>query len=171
MRAVAEPAPGVEYLEGYANDTGLSAAEADIVTASQSLHWMEPEPTFAEAARILRPGGVFTAYDYDWPPLVDPEVDEAFVAYQERRADLRARRGIQRGADRWPKHQHLERMRASGHFRLCREIVLHSVEEGNAERLVGFAHSIGLPAIASASGSRARVGCSRASAAAAVRAS
>jgi SAM-dependent methyltransferase len=149
MLAASEPAPGVEYREAYAHDTGLPAAGADIVTCSQSLHWMEPEPTFAEAARILRPGGVFTAYDYDWPPLVDPEVDEAFVAYQERRAELRARRGIQRGADRWPKHQHLERMRASGHFRLCREIVLHSVEEGNAERLVGFAHSIGLPAIAS----------------------
>jgi SAM-dependent methyltransferase len=109
---------------------------------------MEPEPTFAEAARILRPGGVFAAYDYDWPPLVDPEVDEAFMAHRRRRAELRARLGIQRGADRWAKHGHLERMRASGRFRLCREIVLHSVEDGNAERIVGFAHSLGLPAIA-----------------------
>jgi SAM-dependent methyltransferase len=149
MLAVAEPAPGVEYREAYAHDTGLPAPGADLVTASQSLHWMEPEPTFAEAARVLRPGGVFAAYDYDWPPLVDPEVDEAFVAYQSRRAELRARRGIQRGADRWAKQEHLERMRASGRFRLCREVLLHSVEEGNAERLVGFAHSLGLPAIAS----------------------
>jgi SAM-dependent methyltransferase len=38
-----------------------------LVTCSQSLHWMEPEPTFAEVARILRRGGVFAAYDYDWP--------------------------------------------------------------------------------------------------------
>jgi SAM-dependent methyltransferase len=149
MRAVAEPATGVEYLEGYAHDTGLPAGSADIVTASQSLHWMEPEPTFAEAARILRPGGIFAAYDYDWPPVVDPEIDEAFVAYQQRRADLRARRGIQRGADRWAKHEHLERMRASGRFRLCREAVLQSVEEGNAERIVGFAYSLGLPAAVS----------------------
>ena len=149
MLAVAQPAPGVEYREAYAHDTGLPDASADLVTASQSLHWMEPEPTFAEAARILRPGGVFAAYDYDWPPLVDPEVDEAFVAHRKRRAELRARRGIQRGADRWAKHEHLERMRASGCFRLCREVVLHSVEEGTAERLVGFAHSLGLPAIAS----------------------
>jgi hypothetical protein len=110
---------------------------------------MEPEPTFAEAARILRPGGVFAAYDYDWPPLVDPEVDEAFAAYRERRAELRARRGIQRGADRWAKHEHLERMRASGRFRHCREVVLHSAEDGNAERVVGFAYSLGLPAATS----------------------
>jgi hypothetical protein len=40
-------------------------------------------------------------------------------------------------------------MRASGRFRLCREVVLHSVEQGTAERVVGFAHSLGLPAIAS----------------------
>jgi SAM-dependent methyltransferase len=148
MLAVAEPAPGVEYRQAYADDTGLADACADLVTASQSLHWMEPEPTFAEAARILRPGGVFAAYDYDWPPLVDPEVDEAFMAYRMRRAKLRARRGIQRGADRWAKHQHLERMRASGRFRLCREVVLHSVEDGNADRVVGFAYSLGLPAAA-----------------------
>ena len=148
MLAVAEQAPGVEYREGYAHQTGLPDAAADLVTASQSLHWMEPEPTFAEAARILRPGGVFAAYDYDWPPAVDPEVDEAFIAHRKRRAEMRARRGIQRGADRWPKHEHLERLRASGRFRLCREIVLHSVEEGNAHRIVGFAHSLGLPAVA-----------------------
>jgi SAM-dependent methyltransferase len=146
MLAVAEEAPGVEYREGYAHDTGLPDGSADIVTASQSLHWMEPEPTFGEATRILRPGGIFAAYDYDWPPVVDPEVDQAFVAHRSRRAELRARRGIQRGADRWAKHQHLERMRASGRFRFCREVVLHSVEEGDAERVVGFAHSLGLPA-------------------------
>ena len=112
---------------------------------TQSLHWMEPEPTFAEAARILRPGGVFAAYDYDWPPVVDPEVDAAFVAYQARRAEMRARRGIQLGADRWAKPHHLERMQASGRFRQCREVVLHSVEDGNAERVGGLARSLGLP--------------------------
>jgi SAM-dependent methyltransferase len=149
MLAVAEPTHGIEYRRAYAQKTGLPPECADIVTASQSLHWMEPEPTFAEAARILRPGGVFGAYDYDWPPVVDPEVDAAFMSYRERRAGLRARRGIQRGADHWPKHEHLERMRTSGRFRLCREVVLHSVEDGNAARIVGFAHSIGLPAIAS----------------------
>ena len=52
---------------------------------------MEPEPTFAEVARILRPGGVFAAYDYDWPPVVDPELDEAFDAYQARRGAARER--------------------------------------------------------------------------------
>lgn len=147
MLAAAEPAGGVEYKEAFAQETGLEDGCADIVTCSQSLHWMEPEPTFAEAARVLRRGGVFAAYDYDWPPVVDPEVDAAFDAYQARRGKLRREHALLRGGDIWPKHEHLDRMRASGHFRFCRELLLHSVEEGGAERLVGFAYSLGLPAV------------------------
>ena len=39
-----------------AHATGLDEGSADIVTCSQSLQWMAPEPTLAEIARILRPG-------------------------------------------------------------------------------------------------------------------
>jgi SAM-dependent methyltransferase len=145
MLAGAEGAPGVEFVQAYASATGLPDGVADIVTCSQSLHWMEPWPVFAEAARILRPGGVFAAYDYDWPPIVDPELDAAYEAYQERRRETRRRRGIQRGGDRWPKSGHLDRMRESGCFAACREVVLNSIEDGNADRIEGFARSLGLP--------------------------
>ena len=145
MLASAAEAPGVEYREAFAQATGLEDGVADIVTCSQSLHWMDPQQTFAEAARILRPGGVFAAYDYDWPAVVDPDLDAAFTAYQSRRRAAQRARGIERGADRWHKYGHLERMRASGCFRLCREALLHSVEEGDAARAVGFARSLGLP--------------------------
>ena len=145
MLTAAPGASGVEYREEFAQDTGLDKASADIVTCSQSLHWMDPQPTFAETARVLRSGGVFAAYDYDWPPVVDPEVDDAFLAYQERRRLMRDRRGIQRGADRWEKSGHLDRMRESVHFRFCREVLLHSFEDGDADRIVGFAYSLGLP--------------------------
>jgi SAM-dependent methyltransferase len=145
MLAAAAPADGVVYVEAYAGDTGLEDACADIVTCSQSLHWMDPEPTFAEVGRILRPGGVFAAYDYDWPPVVDPELDEAFAAFLERRSEARERREVTRGGDVWRKSEHLARMRKGGVFRYCREVVLHSEERGDAARIVGFARSIGLP--------------------------
>jgi SAM-dependent methyltransferase len=148
MRTEAEAlteASNVEFVAAFAQDTGLPAGAADIVTCSQSLHWMEPEPTFAEAARLLRPGGVFAAYDYDVIPVCDWEVEEAYAALLERRRALREERGLQRGADRWPKDGHLERIRGSGRFRHCRELVLQSVEEGSAERIEGFARSLGLP--------------------------
>jgi SAM-dependent methyltransferase len=143
--AGAPPAPGVEYRVAFGDETGLDAQVADIVTCSQSLHWMEPSTTFAEVRRILREGGVFAAYDYDWPPAVDPKVDAAFLAYQSRRAEARARRGLTRGADVWEKRDHLARMEASGCFRFCRELLLHSIEDGDAARIVGFARSLGLP--------------------------
>jgi SAM-dependent methyltransferase len=148
MRVEAEgltEAANVEFVAAFAHETGLPAGAADIVTCSQSLHWMEPEPTVAEAARLLRPGGVLAAYDYDVIPVCDWEVEEAYAALLERRRALRAERGLQRGADRWPKDGHLERIRASGRFRYCRELVLESVEEGGADRIEGFARSLGLP--------------------------
>jgi SAM-dependent methyltransferase len=135
----------VSYRLAFSHATGLDAATADIVTCSQSFHWMEPEPTLAEVARILRPGGIFAAYDYDWPPTIHPDLDEAFDEYRERRRAARAARAIQRGADRWAKPEHLARLRASGQFRFCREVLLHSEEEGSAERVVGFARSLGMP--------------------------
>jgi ubiquinone/menaquinone biosynthesis C-methylase UbiE len=146
MRARAEEAtdaPNVRYLAAYSDATGLPDGCADVVTCSQSFHWMEPVATLAEAARILRAGGVFAAYDYDVPPFVHPEVDAAFERYLQLRREVRERRGIQMGAARWPKDEHLRRIGESGHFRLAREIVLHGDSEGGAERVVGAALSIG----------------------------
>src|SRR5262249_26841988 len=145
MLDVAEPAPGVEYVQAFAQATGLPGGSADIVTCSQSLHWMEPQPTFSEAARLLRPGGVFAAFGYDWPAVVDPDVDAALTAYQSPRRAGRRARGSLRGGDRWHKDGHLQRMRESGCFRVCREALIHSVEDGGAKRAVGFARSLGLP--------------------------
>jgi SAM-dependent methyltransferase len=142
MRARAESMTSdanVRFVQAYAHDTGLPAGAADIVTCSQSFHWMEPEPTLAEAARILRPGGVFAAYDYDWPAVVHWEVEAAFEELLRRVARLRA----DRASARYDKSGHLERMRSSGHFRHALEVLLHSRERGGAERIVGMAFSLG----------------------------
>ena len=88
---------------------------------------------------ILRPGGVFAAYDYDWPPVVHPDVEAAF---EELVRHIGMRRAL-RGQPRHTKDLHLERIRESGHFRYAREIVLHSRERGSAERVVGMALSLG----------------------------
>jgi SAM-dependent methyltransferase len=71
MRTVAEshPVPGLEYRPGVGHDTGLEPAVADVVTVVQAMHWMDPDPTLAEVARILRRGGVLAVIDADWPPV------------------------------------------------------------------------------------------------------
>lgn len=145
QRAAALPAEAnIRFQDGLSTMTGLPDACADIVTCSQSLHWMEPEPTFAEIARILRPGGVFAAYDCDWPPTLHWEAELAYRACLERATAVDQARGHSRDVRSWDKRQHLERMRASGHFRFTKEILAHSAETGDAERLVGLAMSQGL---------------------------
>jgi SAM-dependent methyltransferase len=143
MRGEAEAATSagnVRFVQAYAQATGLPGGEADLVTCSQALHWMEPEPTLAEAARLLRPGGVFAAYDYDWPPIVDWEIEAAFEEVLRR---VRAGRAPDGRGMRYAKESHLERIKASGHFRYAREIVFHSRDRADAARIVGMALSLG----------------------------
>ena len=141
----ATPEPNVRYVDAYANASGLPDSSADLVTCAQAFHWMESEPILEEAVRVLRPGGVFAAYDYDVPPVVEPEIDDAFMRLIRARREARRRLRIEAGASTWPKQGHLERIRASGCFRFVREIVCHGFDEADAARVVGLAESIGGP--------------------------
>jgi SAM-dependent methyltransferase len=137
--------PGIGYLVAFGHRTGLASGRADVVTCAQAFHWMEPAPVLAEAARILRPGGVFAAYDYDLPPVVQPAVDAAFATHFAARARARERLGLAAGSKTWPKQRHLEQIQASGHFRFAREIVCHGWQQTDADRLTGLAESLGGP--------------------------
>jgi SAM-dependent methyltransferase len=147
MRAQAEAqtqAAHVIYLNGLSHHTGLPEGCADLVTCSQALHWMEPQGTFLEARRILRPGGVFAAYDYDWPPETGEwEADQAFETCIKHVHAVEKEMTPVSSLKRWEKGQHLARMRESGNFRYTRELVLHHIEIGSAERLVGVLLSQG----------------------------
>jgi ubiquinone/menaquinone biosynthesis C-methylase UbiE len=131
-----------QFLGGEAHQTSLADQSADIVTASQSFHWMDPAPTLTEIARILRPGGVFAAYDCDWPPVTDPIADDAFASCHRHADELLDRSGISK-ARAWPKHQHLEQIKKSGHFRYTRDLACLHVDSGNSARLVGLVRSQG----------------------------
>jgi ubiquinone/menaquinone biosynthesis C-methylase UbiE len=131
----------VEYREGVAHQTGLPDGCADIVTAAQSFHWMEPTTTLAEIARILRPGGLFAAYDYDWPPTIHWELDLLAQEMGRRLVGLIRERGLAQNLKMWSKEQHLDRMRESGHFRFTREVLLHHVEQGDAARFLEMGRS------------------------------
>lgn len=147
MRKQAEgqtEAANVTYREGFSHQTGLPDACAQIVTCSQSLHWMEPQATFEEARRILVPGGVFAAFDYDWPPTTSHwEADATYEVCSHQVHAAEEKYQIARGLRHWKKHEHLSRMSASRCFRYVKEIVVHQVETGNAERLIGLLFSQG----------------------------
>jgi SAM-dependent methyltransferase len=130
----------VTVTAGSAEATGLPDECADIVTASQAMHWFDAARALPEIVRILRPGGIFAAYDYDWPPCIDWETDRVYAAFDRKTDELETARGTR------PPHagkRHLERIADSGLFRYAREIALHSRDTGDAQRITDLAMTQG----------------------------
>ena len=132
----------VRFLDAIASCTGLPEACAEIITCAQAFHWMEPHTTLAEVSRLLKPGGIFVVYDYQWPPTMDWEIEQILQTVLDRAAELE---DLDAGLEmqRWHKHEHLGRMSDSGYFEQVKEFWLHNREEGDARRLVGLALSSG----------------------------
>ncbi|HTW01133.1 MAG TPA: class I SAM-dependent methyltransferase [Streptosporangiaceae bacterium] len=147
MRAVAErriagPAQraGTRFTvrDATAEATGLPDGCADVVTASQAMHWFDPDRALPEIARLLRPGGVLAAYDCDWPPCIDWETGAAWERMARLVDEEHARRGLpalHRGKE------HLPRIRGSALFRHAELIAVAGRERGDADRLVAVALS------------------------------
>ncbi|MBP7175529.1 MAG: class I SAM-dependent methyltransferase [Thermoclostridium sp.] len=133
----------VSFIKADAYDTGLKGSSADIVTCSQSFHWMEPEKALKEVARILKEGGIFAAYDCDWPPVAGYRAESAYNSLLETaRAKLKLVPN-ERKAIQYPKDNHLKNIRESGHFCYSTEIVFHNREACSQERFIGLALSQG----------------------------
>jgi SAM-dependent methyltransferase len=128
-------------VDGTAEATGLPDGCADVVTASQAMHWFDPDRALPEIARLLRPGGVFAAYDGDWPPATHHEVDAAYLAFatiEFAEQDARGLRPAHAAKDR-----HLARIAESGLFRFTRELCLHQVSGGDADDLMAMVRTQG----------------------------
>jgi SAM-dependent methyltransferase len=137
-------AANVSYRPGYSHETGLPDNCSQIVTCSQSLHWMAPGPTFEEAARILVSGGVFAAYDCYWPPITGRwEVEAAYEQLMARILELGREQRLGDKLQSWDKAGHLARMKASGRFRYTKEFIIHHADRGSGDRLIGLALSQG----------------------------
>jgi SAM-dependent methyltransferase len=76
--AAAAPHPRVRYAAAAAEACGLLGGCADLVTAAQSLHWLDRERFWAEAARVLAPAGAVAVWSYGLvrvSPAVDAVLD------------------------------------------------------------------------------------------------
>jgi len=60
----AKPDPRISYRVAVAEDSGLPAAHFDLVSVAQALHWFDCERFYAEARRVLRPGGLLAVWSY-----------------------------------------------------------------------------------------------------------
>ena len=61
----AVPHPRVEYRVGPAEASGLPDASVDLVAAAQAFHWFDFDRFFAEARRVLAPGGAVAVWTYN----------------------------------------------------------------------------------------------------------
>lgn len=68
--------PRVRYAVAPAEDSGIAAHSVDLITVGQALHWFDFPAFYAEAARVLKPGGVLAAWSYGLMQ-VSPAVDAA----------------------------------------------------------------------------------------------
>ncbi len=144
MKLEQQPMSGISFEQGYSNELPASSSTVDIVTCSQSFHWMEPVSTLREAHRVLNDGGIFAAYDCDWPPILNWQLEREY----EHLIDLSERLLEQHGdpeqmAVKRDKSTHVETLRKSGHFRFVREIVFQHTEPCSAERYTGLLLSQG----------------------------
>jgi SAM-dependent methyltransferase len=70
----AAPHDRITYRVAPADASGCAAASVDLVTVAQALHWFDRPRFWAEARRVLRPGGVVAVWTYHLLE-VSPPVD------------------------------------------------------------------------------------------------
>lgn len=63
--------PRIRYAAARAEQSPLCTGAAQLVTVAQALHWLDVERFYAEAARVLVPGGVLAVWCYQ-QPRVEP---------------------------------------------------------------------------------------------------
>ncbi len=143
-REKAGDSKSVEFVQGYADNIKLEDACADVVTCSQAFHWMEPQSTLREIDRILKPGGIFLAYDCDWLPVCNLKAEMAYLKLVRKIDEIEsATPAIRDAFIYWNKDRHLIHIKNSGHFSFAREIVFANRERCSAKRLIALAFSQG----------------------------
>lgn len=56
--------PRIEYRIAPCEASGLPDASCDLVTIAQAIHWFDFDAFYAEARRVLKPGGLIAAWTY-----------------------------------------------------------------------------------------------------------
>ena len=75
MLAQAPPHPRVEYRVAPAECSGIETSSVDLVTVAQALHWLDIDRFYAEADRVLVPGGMLAVWTYGTQVLEDPVIN------------------------------------------------------------------------------------------------
>jgi len=67
--------PHIVYRQANETASGLRDRSADLVTVAQAAHWFDLPAFYAEALRVLRPGGVLAMWAYGLA-MITPPIDD-----------------------------------------------------------------------------------------------
>lgn len=76
----ARPRSGVSYVLAAAERAPLPDHRVALVTVAQAVHWFDLDAFYAEARRVVRPGGLVAVWTYSLF-TVDPDVDDVVRWY------------------------------------------------------------------------------------------
>jgi SAM-dependent methyltransferase len=131
--AQAVRSPGIDFVVALAEQSCLDERCIDLVTIAQALHWFDLERFYAEAARVLRPGGLVAAWSYGMLEVEDAEIDTLVQRFYH----------VDVGAY-WPaERRHVESGYRDIHFPFNRmETPLFTMEVSwNLQQLLGYLRS------------------------------
>ena len=77
----AQPHPKVTYVIAPAEACGLPDHSVDLLTVAQAIHWFDFDRFYAEAKRVLKPGGLLAVMGYalfSIKPEVDAVIDKLY---------------------------------------------------------------------------------------------
>ncbi len=78
--ANAESHEKVDYRVALAENSGIGSETIDLIMVAQALHWFDLDRFYAEARRVLKPGGILAASAYNLLH-VEPAIDELVNRY------------------------------------------------------------------------------------------
>ena len=70
----------IHYSVQSAEHTNFQDNYFDLITVAQAIHWFDYEKFWPEVKRVLKPGGVFAAWGYDWC-RIRADIDEVISDY------------------------------------------------------------------------------------------
>ena len=74
--------PQIEYRIATSEQSGLDDNSVDLVTVASALHWFNLDRFYAEVRRVVRPGGVLSAWSYH-VGYMEPPFDEIFLHFYQ----------------------------------------------------------------------------------------
>ena len=72
--------PRIDYRVAKSEQSSLEDRSVDLVTVASAMHWFDLEKFYAEARRVIRPGGMLAAWTYH-VGYVEPPFDRIFERF------------------------------------------------------------------------------------------